>query len=273
MKNKLSLDDLKRTELNILIQIDEICRKQGFRYSLIGGTLLGAVRHQGFIPWDDDIDIAMPRPDYEKFLDYCHDNCTGYLIVDNRYDAAYGQLFAKVCDVNTTIRENVGNRFKAKMGVYVDVFPLDGLGKTEKDAVKLFKKCEFKRELLIATNWPKFFRSKTHAWFYEPFRFCFFLLSRFKRPRKLIRSIEKRSLIYDFDQSNFAGCLCGDYRKKEIMPREVYSEYIELPFENHQFFALKDYDFYLSHIYGDYMTPPPENERATHHDFEAYVLK
>lgn len=270
---KIGLDKLKEIELNLLIQIDEICREQGFRYSLIGGTLLGAVRHQGFIPWDDDIDIAMPRPDYERFLTYCHDNCPQFLTICNRYEPKYGYLFAKICDANTVMIEKNLNKNDIQLGVYVDIFPLDGLGENQKEALKIFSRTEFQRELLVASNWKRYFRSKTHAWYYEPIRLGFFLLSRFVNFRKQILSIEKRCLRHNFDQSEFCGALCGVYRKREVMPRNVYAEYIELQFEGKNFLALKDYDYYLSHIYGDYMKLPPEEQRVTHHMFEAYFKK
>ena len=91
--------------------------------------------------------------------------------------------------------------------------------------------------------------------------------------RKQILSIEKRCLKHNFDQSEFCGALCGAYRKREVMPRNVYSEYVELQFEGKKFLALKNYDYYLSHIYGDYMKLPPEEKRVTHHMFEAYLKK
>ena len=267
---KIGLDELKQIELNILIQVDKICREQGFRYSLLGGTLLGAVRHHGFIPWDDDIDIAMPRPDYEKFLTYCHDNCPQFLTICNRYEPKYGYLFAKICDVNTVMIEQNSNKNDISMGVYIDVFPLDGFGETEKEAFKIFNRSKFKRELLVAANWKRYFRSKTRQWYYDPIRFVFFLLSRLVNFKKQITTIEKEILKNDFDKSKFCGALCGVYRKKEIMPYHIYADYIELQFEGHSFCAFENYDYYLKHIYGNYMQLPPEEKRLTHHTFSAY---
>ena len=270
MKEEITLEELKKIELNLLIEIDKICRENEFRYSLVGGTLLGAVRHQGFIPWDDDIDIAMPRPDYERFLAYCHNERPQFLTLCNKYEPNYGYLFAKICDANTVMIEKNANKNNVKMGVYIDVFPIDGFGETEKDSLKIFNKTAFQRELLVASNWKRYFRSKTHAWYYEPIRFGFFLMSRFVNFGKTIRSIEKKSIKSDFDKSKFCGVLCGSYRKKEIMPHEVYSEYVEIKFEGGNFLAIKEYDYYLSHIYGDYMKLPPEEKRVTHHTFSAY---
>lgn len=267
---KIGLNELKEIELNLLAQIDKICREQEFRYSLIGGTLLGAVRHQGFIPWDDDIDIAMPRPDYERFLTYCHDNCPQFLTICNKYEPQYGYLFAKICDANTIMIEENANKNNISLGVYVDVFPVDGLGTTEEGALKIFERTEFRRELLVAANWKRYFRSKTHAWFYEPIRFVLYLLSRGVNYKKQILSIEKEIMKNNFDESKFCGAVCGSYRKREIMPQGVYSEYIEVLFEGKSFLALKNYDYYLKHIYGDYMQLPPEEKRITHHMFSAY---
>ena len=270
MGQELSLQELKETELNILVKIDKICREQGFRYFMCGGTLLGAVRHKGFIPWDDDIDIAMPRPDYEKFMDYCHANAPEFITVCNKFEPNYGYLFGKICDANTVIKEKFANRKHVNMGVYVDVFPVDGAGNTYKEAIKGFKKVRFKLELLVAANWKKFFKSKTHSWYYEPARFLFYLMSRPVKFSKLIGSIEKEIKKSDYDSSEFAGSYGGSYRTREFMEKDLYSGYIEMDFEGHKFFGLKNYDKYLRHVYGDYMKLPQPEERVAHHTFEAY---
>ena len=122
---KLSLEELKKVELDILIWFADICEQEKLNYTLSYGTLLGAVRHKGFIPWDDDIDVAMPRPDYEKFIEYCNTHETHYKLIDIHNDKGYNYLFAKVYDPNTTIVEKYANRFKANYGVYIDIFSLE----------------------------------------------------------------------------------------------------------------------------------------------------
>ncbi len=269
MNNEINLEQLKKIQLQILIAVHEICEKENLRYSLGGGTLLGAVRHKGFIPWDDDIDIMMPRPDYNAFISYCLSHDVPFKVWSWETDKSYVDMSAKIYDPNTVLEdENIvgGN----KIGVNIDIFPIDGLGNTYKKAVKAFKSTAFKRNLLIAAQWKKFFRSKTHAWYYEPFRFAFFVLSRFVNKSKLFASIQKKYTKINFDKVNFAGAVGGSYREKEVLPQDVFTEYTELPFEEYSFKAISQYDKYLSSIYGDYMKLPPEEKRVSHHTFKAF---
>lgn len=267
---EITLEEMKSIELNILKQIHELCISQGFRYFLIGGTLLGAVRHKGFIPWDDDIDIGMPRSDYEKLIEYCSSNETPFKLVCNKTDHNYGYLFAKAVDKNTVLIEENANKDGAELGIYVDIFPIDGLGDTYNEAIKNLNKTRFNRELLVAANWKKFFRSKTRPIYYEPIRLAFFFMSRMCSFRKLINKIESQYGVDGFDKFKHAGCVCGSYRNKEIVERSVYSEYIQLPFEDAYFNCPKDYDKYLKCIYGDYMKLPPKEKQVSHHMFTAY---
>lgn len=267
---QISDDELKQIEFKILKEIHEICVANGLRYSLCGGTLLGAVRHKGFIPWDDDIDIFMPRPDYNKFIAYCLSNETRFRLVSTEADPKYSYLFAKAIDPNTVIQELNGNRNDVELGVFVDIFPIDGLGDTYEQAKKNFKKSSFNRELLVAYNWKKFFRSKTHSVIYEPIRFAFYLMSRLSNSKKLIDRIQSTYPSKSFDESQYAGVICGGYRQKEILPTKIYAEFDKMLFEGQEFMTIKNWEAYLGSIYGNFMQLPPEEKRVTHHTFKAY---
>lgn len=268
---EIDTKEFKRVEFDLLAKTDEVCRAQGIKYSLCGGTLLGAIRHKGFIPWDDDIDIAMPRNDYNCFMNYVntHGAELGMHVVSSGTDPNYAYLFGKVCDSNTIIEEENFNRDGSEMGVYVDIFPIDGLGR-EALALKHFKTMWFSRELLVACNWKKYFRSKTHAWYIEPVRFVIYCISRFASPKKLIHKVEKYYSQYPLDKSEYAAIVCGSYWEKEIMPASVLSNFCEVEFEGKCFMAFRDYDEYLKRIYGDYMELPPKEKQVTHHMFKAY---
>ena len=267
------IDDLKKIkeiELEILIEIDTICRKMGFRYMLAAGTLLGAVRHKGFIPWDDDIDIYMPRPDYIKFIDYCKKNQTSFTLFSLDSNREYTQMFAKACDKKTIIIDHEAMIKNCSFGVWVDIFPIDGAGDTKKDAIKFLKSFNFSLSLYTASRWTVYSKSKRRKWYFEPVRFLMFLIGRFVKninhfALKIDRKIQSRS----FDDTNYCACFFG-YGTKEIMERNIFVEYIELPFEGHKFYCPKRFDEYLNNLYGDYMKLPPESERISQHVFDVY---
>lgn len=267
---EISLDELKKIELNLLVEFDKICRKEGLRYSLGGGTLLGAIRHKGFIPWDDDIDVMMPRSDYNKFFDYCKNNITPFQSCCYENDKDYISLFGKLFAKDTIIEESLNA--STSRGIFIDVFPLDGLANTYPNAVKQFNKTSFYRELMVAKMWNTFARSKTHAWYYEPVRFALFLLSRPLNAKKMLRKIDKINCSIDFENSKYAACVCGSYRLKEIVETSDLLEYIYVPFEQYQFPIIKGYDNYLKKHYGDdYMSLPPIEKRGSRHKVKAYV--
>lgn len=272
-KKPIGIEELKNIELDLLISFKKVCDANGLNYSLGGGTLLGAVRHKGFIPWDDDIDVMMPRDDYDRFIDYCKNNTTSFNLLSIYTDANYGYLFSKIYNPNTFLTEEKSNRLGCETGVSIDIFPIDGLGNTYNEALKNFRKDRIRREILVASNWKKYFFSKTHSWYYEPIRFAFYIVSRFFNPNKLAKSIDFNSRKYCNSGYNYSAVLCGAYRDREIHSSNLYFSYHSMKFENEIFNGLEQYDEYLQSHYGDYMQLPPTEKRVTHHMFDAYWRK
>lgn len=135
MKKKLSLDQVKETALQLLIYVDRICEENDLKYSLYYGTLLGAVRHKGFIPWDDDIDIVMLRPDYDKLLSILAKDET-YLLLDQSTRPDYRYTFAKLVDSNTYLESTqFYSGEDPELGVFLDIFPLDGVPENQEELV------------------------------------------------------------------------------------------------------------------------------------------
>ena len=267
---RINDDELKKIQFALLKEFKNVCELIKVNYSLIGGTLLGAFRHKGFIPWDDDIDVCMTRDDYHVFCDFCFKNKTNFVLLNHETNENYGYLFAKLYDPNTIQNELLANRKKISLGVHIDLFIYDAMGDTYKKAKKEFNKSSFKRELLVAANWKKYQKSKTHSWVFEPIRFCLFLLSRPVQYDCLIKKIEKIYTSKRFESISYVANLASDKRSKSIIERSCFDKYVELEFEGELFKVFQGYETYLKSMYGDYMKLPPEEKRITHHTFEAF---
>lgn len=262
-KKELTNEELKEIELKILKEIKRFCEKHDLKYFLAHGTLLGAIRHNGFIPWDDDIDIYMPRDDYNKFITLFNENSDGtYKFVCMENDPEYCNLFGKVISTETVLYQTIV-RSTPGMGVYVDVFPLDGLGDSLNEAKHIVSKCrKHRRQLGLAMR-------KGSA---TPIELIKNMICRvlFLRRRKIYSKHLRKSLKYPFVTSKYVGFTGTFYGEREIFDRELFRETELHKFEDELFPIPVGYDTYLKQVYGDYMTPPPVEEQVTHHSFVAY---
>lgn len=252
----LTVEERKDISLCILEEIHNFCQKNSIQYFLDYGTLLGAVRHKGFIPWDDDIDICMLRNDYEKFLlSFKNDK---YLIANYRTGKGFPLIFSKVFDSST---EGYYYGKKVKYGVAVDVFPIDAFPKDNFD--KFYKKY-FKLYRLYA--FATFYHSKENLFKHYAYRIC----NLFFPKRYLAKKIDLYVRQFPISQADFVGNIINSTTPKPIS-KNVFSECILFPFEDRKFFIPKDYNQILVSKYGEnYMTPPPEKERVSKHDEEYF---
>lgn len=262
---EIQFEEMKRIELNILIYFTEVCEENNLRYYLGGGTLLGAVRHKGFIPWDDDIDVMMPRPDFQKLLSLSINNENYNIIKPGT--AGYYYNFAKLVDTRTILEEKGIKRIDG-LGVYIDIFPLDGMPETPNARKKRFKELNSIRKRINNTCLlkPKFHRNP----------FAYLNACRIYNSNKNIdlSSLQKKyldsALKNSFDDSEFVFAAGGAYGARDIFPGKWFEKEIELQFENLTVKAFNGYDFYLTQLYGDYMTLPPEDKRVTPHHTIVY---
>lgn len=262
---EIQFEEMKKIELNILIYFTEVCEENNLRYYLGGGTLLGAVRHKGFIPWDDDIDVMMPRPDFQKLLSLSINNENYNIIKPGT--AGYYYNFAKLVDTRTILEEK-GIKLIDGLGVYIDIFPLDGMPETPDARKKRFKELNSIRKRINNTCLlkPKFHRNP----------FAYLNACRIYNSNKNVdlSSLQKKyldsALKNSFDDSEFVFAAGGAYGARDIFPGKWFEKEIELQFENLSVKAFNGYDFYLTQLYGDYMTLPPEDKRVTPHHSIVY---
>ena len=233
---EICLEELKKIELEILIYIDKVCKENGLRYSLCDGTLLGAVRHNGFIPWDDDIDIMMPRPDYDKFLDVLRHNENRFKILSSEQEDYY-YTFSKVVDSETMLDEYMYQPI-ADMGVYVDVFPLEGMPSNSAARKKHFNRLHRLRKRInsFSLRKPKI-RKNLIA-----YAKTLYLYQKNKKSSlsKFQKEYEILAKQYNFDESEYTCTSGGAYGKTDMFPKRFVADYEERSFEGKKLTAIKE---------------------------------
>lgn len=263
MDNKLT--ELQNRLLLILQWYHNFCVENNLKYYLLGGTMLGAARHQGFIPWDDDIDVGMPRKDYEAFLQLTKNKQYGDFVVEgidtDNTDFYYG--YTKIYDTNSTLIENT--RYKIKRGIYIDLFPLDGVADIETEIMSSFKPILNRYRFLLARTCA----IRPERKWYKNFAV---LLARMIPScvvdnKKLMLSIDTMCKKKDYESSFYIGNFYGNWGIREIMEKTVIGEPTVYKFENLEVYGVSDYDKYLTSLYGDWRKLPPKEKQVTHHDF------
>ena len=265
---RISTDELKRIQIDILNEVHDVCLQIGLKYTLAYGTLIGAVRHGEYIPWDDDIDLLMPSKDFYQLVEYYKTHSTKYRIA--HYDtlgSRYRKLHAKVYDPNTTIDEH--NSKTTGLGVNIDILILCGIGNTQNEAIRNFKRIRFGLESIIASNWRKYEINRGKSVVYNIAKLFFYIMGKiipynflYERTIKRLRSFE--------NNTKYVISLGSPYRTIDIHDRELFEKLISISFEKKMYYAIEEYDAFLTKIYGDYMKLPPEEKRITHHDFIPY---
>ena len=266
---QLSLDEIKNRECQILEYIDKICRENNIKYFLAAGTLIGAIRHKGFIPWDDDIDIFMTRCNYMKFLKISsEEDNKRFLTLSLQTDKEYYYPFAKIVDSETMLEEKLFKNI-SKLGVWVDIFPLDYFSNNKFMIYKimLLNKKNLMARYKVLNKSNNFFKDFIK---YVIYNFYF----RFQNPRKYAEKIDKIG-IKAKNKANLFTVFFDPFfgTEKNIYPIEWFDKAIFCKFENKEYLIPCEYDKILKKRYGEYMVLPPENERKSNHDIIAFVKK
>ena len=265
---EIGIDELKKLQVEMLVLIDEFCQHNNIRYSLSSGTLIGAVRHKGYIPWDDDIDIMMPREDYDRFVS-TFNGAYGHLsLLAPEINSNYYAPYANVFDNRTLLLEGDNSHRGIEIGVKIDIFPID----TVPDDLDAYKNEMYTAHRINAIMYDK--RNKC------PFEFTK------ERIKLYIKKAIYAFIPYSFLQKKIRSLAVGTggtaasyvdfvvyniyYKKLPRFSRSVMDSYIRVPFEGKEFSIVSNYDEVLKAMYGDYMQLPPLEKRVTHHNFSVY---
>ena len=264
---KLSIEEAKKIELDILDFIDSFCKEHGINYCINYGTLIGAIRHKGFIPWDDDIDLSMTRENYERFIQLFSEKQSRYQMLSLETDDQYFNNFIKIVDPTTKIIDT-RNTKTYDSGVFIDIFPMDTFNDTKVVDIcyklESFKLLSFSKHKNIVYGDSKL---------KDLIRTLFWLLLRPVSPRFFANQIEKQIQKYRVKDGKYIAFIPSKAKEKEIFPRDMFDELIETPFEHLVLPAPKRFDVVLKQFYDDYMTVPPKEKQIYSHEFEAYKLE
>lgn len=250
---KIGFEEKKQIQLQMLIEIDTFCRKHNIKYSLAYGTLIGAIRHKGFIPWDDDVDIMMPLPDMLRFKEIFTSETMCYCDVDtnNKYQFA----FSRIVNTQTITKEGL---IAFTYGICIDLYPVLGLPDTTDDIEKFFEKThtELSKRLSII-------RLRSRVIRLLPLQNIPFFNKTMKHYRDVLFQYPYEGTKYFFTNG-------GELEMRNVYDFDLFKEMTEVEFEGNSFMAIARYDEYLRHFYGNYLQLPPKNQQVPYHGGHYY---
>ena len=262
-----NIDLLHEADLDIVKDVVDICNRYNLKYYMLGGTMLGAIRHKGFIPWDDDIDLGMPRDDYEKLLSIANDVLPKRLrLVNYRNNPNYQYYITRILDTETKVEEERIGNDNRYTNASIDIFPIDGTPNNKLLRKVYFFRVLFHRAMMslcykdsIDRKRPRGKAERMFLWIMERVP-----VEKMTTPYKQKEKIDKLLRKQKIEGSEYIGNIMGAYRTKEIVPSYFYGEGKMYQFEDIELRGLDKYDEYLTWTYGDYMKLPPEDKRKTH---------
>lgn len=261
---EIGIEELKKLQLDILIKIRDFCDHKGIMYYLAYGTLLGAVRHKGYIPWDDDIDIMMPRADYNRFLREFNGFYKELEVRAPELDLSYYAPYANVMDnrtllVEPTLRHN-------DIGVKVDIFPIDNVP----DEKKLYENICKRSGILNRIRHSKIVNLNYYTGVKKLKFFVKKMMSLHKSLEKVQKGLIELGNTYNNMSCEFVDCITFITIKNRKFPKKCIEGFEYVIFEKEKFKAPNDYGICLTALFGNYMQLPPEEKRIAHHNFQAY---
>lgn len=268
MRKITTLKEIQDITLSMLLYLDQVCQEHNLTYFACDGTLLGTIRHHGFIPWDDDIDVWMPREDYKKLIPILNSDSSPYQIINPELRKDYVVGFGKMIHTGTLLQEHAPEA--PLTAVFLDIFPYDGLppkGTPEYDR-------HLNQLMFLESQRGNAFRTyrDTLKGKGNPVKWIRWAIRRIYGGKRIVDRINRLSQKYPVEGSEWIGCLCGGYRKTDMMPASIASEIIRMPFEGHMINVPIGYETYLKTLYGDYMKLPPIEEQVPRHTSDAWWI-
>ena len=266
-EKKAELTDLQKVIIATLQEFHEFCQEHDLTYHLGGGTLLGAIRHKGIIPWDDDIDVDMPREDYERLLKLAEQFPSPYVVKHFELDNNYVYPFVKIYNPKLQVTEFFGEQSYTS-GAWIDVFPMDGVFSNitvRKLHFYFVKTLRFLFQLKVR-GYQKPHKTNTRFNYYLKIivKYLMFLVIFLVSKRSIFLIMDKAAKIKSYNNSEFCGAFYSPYGVKASFPKNIYKKTLQVAFNERFFNAPSGYDLFLTKQYGDYMTPPSLEERVTH---------
>lgn len=262
-----NIEQLHKVDLYIVKNVVEICDKYNLKYYMLGGTMLGAIRHKGFIPWDDDIDLGLPRKDYERFLELSKSELKEPLkLVNYKTDEKYHYYITRILHTKTKVVEERIEDINKYTNASIDIFPIDGTPNNYFMRQLYFFRVLYHRALM-SMCYKNSIDKKRRRGFYE--KVLLKIMSLIPIEKLTTPTIEKNKIDellkkQDVSKSKYIGNIMGAYRTREIVPKEYYGEGKYYKFEDLELRGLERYDDYLKYTYGDYMKIPPQEQQKTH---------
>lgn len=264
---ELSIEEIKLIQLEILRVFDDFCKSKGIKYFLSNGTLLGAVKYGGYIPWDDDIDVFMMREEYDKLIKASGEINEKTNLTLNAFEnnEAYLFPFAKLSDNSTLLVEKGYSGID--MGINMDIFPIDNYGKNPEDCTKIFSRFKKYRKQL---NRAKLKISESKTVWHMIGKFVFTFLYKLIGAKHYCNKIIKKATASGVADDYKGNVIWGFYGPSEAFPKKLFEETVEVEFEGEKYNAPKNYDEYLTGLYGEWKKDPPPEKQKTHHTYKAY---